>query len=166
MTTLTIGTAFGDRLQVTMLGRTAESIHVVLPSGLDTWVQPRSLKQHLAAEAAPIVSNNNNRVTEPGMYAVNGDIFRVQKSKTSDHLYAKRLTPIGGQRLTEDDHRVQWEFVYEQGAMRTLKSSDRMTDEQARAFGIRYGVCCVCGITLKDAKSVEAGIGPVCAKNV
>lgn len=40
-----------------------------------------------------------------------------------------------------------------------------MTDPagEARANGLRWGVCCVCNRTLTDADSVAAGIGPVCA---
>lgn len=40
-----------------------------------------------------------------------------------------------------------------------------MTDPagEARANGLKWGVCCVCNRTLTDAESVKAGIGPVCA---
>lgn len=34
----------------------------------------------------------------------------------------------------------------------------------AARFGSKTGVCGMCGIRLSDPKSVEAGIGPVCAK--
>lgn len=169
-TVITIDTAWSGRIPVTLLGRTDESIHVVLPSGLDAWVQPRSLKREdpamFTASVKKAPSVNLDPVTEPGMYRHGEDILKVQRSKSSDNLYAKRLVMITGQRLSEDAERVPWEFVYEQGAIRTLKASDRMTVEQARAFGIQYGVCCVCGAFLKDATSVENGIGPVCAKRV
>ena len=69
-----------------------------------------------------------------------------------DRLYAKKLVFSGG-----------WE--YEAGAIYRLKDSERMTLEQAKAFGTSTGLCCVCGIFLTDPKSVEQGIGPVCIKN-
>jgi hypothetical protein len=39
-----------------------------------------------------------------------------------------------------------------------------MTLDQAKAFGALYGACCNCGKTLTDERSIEAGIGPVCAR--
>jgi hypothetical protein len=107
-----------------------------------------------------------SRVSEPGMYRnAAGALFKVQESGTGN-LYAKALTPIGGARLTETDAVVRWEFTYAPGAMRELCAEDRLPLDDARAFGIRYGVCCVCGRTLKDAASVAAGIGPVCVTKV
>ena len=35
--------------------------------------------------------------------------------------------------------------------------------EAAVAYGRKTGICCCCGRTLTDARSVEAGIGPICA---
>jgi Family of unknown function (DUF6011) len=32
----------------------------------------------------------------------------------------------------------------------------------ARAYGIRTGVCCMCGLTLTNAESISYGIGPIC----
>lgn len=117
-----------------------------------------------AAAAVP----EADRVTEPGMYRdANGDLYKVQASRDDESkLYAKALTRIGGQRLTETDETVRFEFTYAPGAVYRLRASDRLSLDDAKAFGIRYGVCCVCGRTLKDASSVAAGIGPICAGNV
>lgn len=107
------------------------------------------------------------QVTEPGMYQRDGEVYKVQRARGSDRLYAKRLVVIGGRRLRDaDEARVNFEFEYDRGAVFRLEPGDRMSQEQARAFGIRYGVCCVCGITLKDAESVARGIGPVCGGRV
>jgi Family of unknown function (DUF6011) len=117
--------------------------------------------------AAPRSGRVAEPVTEPGMYqGADGIIYKVQRSKQDEtRLYAKKLTPIGGERLrAADDAVVQWEFVYAPGAVRDLRPEQRLTLEQAQQFGIRYGVCCVCGAFLKDATSVAQGIGPVCAK--
>lgn len=109
----------------------------------------------------------NVPVTEPGMYRdASETIFKVQRSKSSDRLYAKKLQPISGTRLTETDERVRWEFVYDSGAVYRLEPSQRLSLDEAKSFGIRFGVCCVCGAFLKDATSVEQGIGPVCGKRL
>ena len=169
---ITITTAFGKRMPVTVVERHERNgvnmARIVLPSGIDAWVKPTSLKREVLQDASPLASfvERKPTVTEAGMYSLNGVIFKVQESKTSGHLYAKRLVDISGNRLNEDDRIFHWEFQYDQGAIRSLTDADRMSVEEARAFGIQYGVCCVCGITLKDAKSVANGIGPVCEKRV
>jgi hypothetical protein len=104
----------------------------------------------------------------PGIYRNEaGEIFKVQASRdNSGKVYAKKLQPIGGRRLTELDEIVKWEFVYAMGAIRTLTAANRLTLEEAKQFGIKYGVCIVCGRLLSDATSVANGIGPVCATRV
>lgn len=85
-----------------------------------------------------------------GMYRTQaGDIYRVHQSRETGNLYAKVLTLDG--------------FEYEQGAIRKLSASDKMTLEMAKAFGVETGMCCVCGVMLTDERSVANGIGPVCA---
>lgn len=94
----------------------------------------------------------DDAVTDEGMYIDGLTIFKVRRSKSSGSLYAMRL--VGNK------------FVYEAGAIRALKSSQRMSLDQAKAYGVQTGTCCVCAAALSDPKSVAAGIGPVCAKRV
>lgn len=145
----------------------AERKTTVATDGLTKDAASRMITALLATPTPPRMHTmDDGTALTVGMYKTDaGDIFKVQKSQTGN-LYAKQLVPIGGRRLTDADTVVQFEFVYAPSAVRTLSSAQRMTLEQARAFGIRYGVCCVCGITLKDAKSVAAGIGPICARRV
>lgn len=98
------------------------------------------------------------QVTEIGLYrADDGTVYKVQAARQSGHLYAKRLVVI--------EH-GQASFEFEQGAIRKLRPEQRMTVEQAAAFGHQFGVCAVCGATLTDPVSVERGIGPICASRV
>lgn len=93
-------------------------------------------------------------VSQHGIYQTeDGAIYRVQPSRESGRFYAKKLVFSGG-----------WE--YEAGAIYRLKDEQRMTLEQAKAFGMATGLCCVCGRFLTDPASVAEGIGPVCAKKV
>ena len=50
--------------------------------------------------------------------------------------------------------------LLEDGDIRLL-SFDEMVE-----IGRKTGLCCICGRSLDDAKSIEAGIGPVCAKKL
>lgn len=132
---------------------------VTNPSMLSVKEASAAIDQLLKAPAPTFAG-----VTEVGMYRnPAGDIFKVQASKQTGNLYAKRLVAINGQRLSEEWSVVQWEFQYDAGAVRSLTPAMRLTLDEAKAFGIQFGVCCVCGATLKDATSVANGIGPVCA---
>lgn len=120
-----------------------------------------------ALKEAPLVPSPTLAALEPGMYQREGVIYRVQEAKQSGRLYAKRLVECGGDRLRDADEAVvHFEFEYANGAIYNLAPEHRMTTDEARAFGIRYGICCVCAAPLKDAESVALGIGPVCRKRV
>lgn len=95
---------------------------------------------------------NADAVTDVGMYMDGVTIFKVRRSKTTGALYAMRL--VGNK------------FMYESGSIRALKSSQRMSLDQAKAYGVQTGTCCVCAAVLTDPKSIASGIGPVCAKRV
>lgn len=91
---------------------------------------------------------------EAGIYRQGDTVFKVQRSQGSGRMYAKQLTVTEGKGT----------FTYTPGAVGRLTAADRMDLEAARQFGAVYGVCCQCGRTLTDEGSIEAGIGPVCAK--
>lgn len=38
-------------------------------------------------------------------------------------------------------------------------------DKAAKAYGMRTGVCCICGRELTNHASIDLGIGPICADN-
>lgn len=109
------------------------------------WAQERAERaEREAARKAAIT-------VEAGIYLFNGVVHKVQKAvHGSGNLYAKVLQDGA--------------FVYAPGAIRSLLPEHRMTLEQAKEYGQLYGVCCNCGATLTDEKSIEAGIGPVCAR--
>ena len=116
----------------------------------------RKLREELASLAAEhgIPEAEPQYVTETGMYRVDGRIYKVLPSRTSERHYAKEL--VGE---SEGGYR----FVYAPGAMRFIRAEHRMTDEQAREFGRTTGICCVCARLLTDPKSIADGIGPVCS---
>lgn len=96
-------------------------------------------------------AQTTNAPASPGMFqTADGAVYRVVLSK-AHKLYAKRLNTSGG-------------FEYAPGAIFKIAETDRMTLEQAKAFGRRFGVCIKCGAMLVDPASIAAGIGPVCAK--
>lgn len=99
-------------------------------------------------------------VTEPGIYRRDGEIYQVVKSK-NDRLYAKRLvfTYVSGQ-----VHKI--ELSYSQGMIFSIHAEDRLTVAEVQEIGKLTNHCMVCRKKLKVKKSIDAGIGPVCAKKV
>lgn len=48
--------------------------------------------------------------------------------------------------------------------LKKIQPANRLTLEQAIKRSVQTGVCCHCGRTLTQLKSVAGGIGPICAK--
>jgi hypothetical protein len=127
-----------------------------------------------AAPAAPAARRLN--LADVGVYVgtANADnVYRVRKAQTSDNVYAQAWAIIGGQRSTDAGTVQHGEYRYEDAAGnrysgRVAAALDsgklrRMTPAEAIAFAVRYSQCANCGAHLKDADSVDAGMGPVCA---
>lgn len=96
------------------------------------------------------------REVPEGMHEYKGEFFKVQRAVNgSGNLYAKVLVESGPNR---------WDFAYAPGAIRNLSETTVLPLEEAKKFGKLYGTCCVCARTLTDERSIEEGIGPVCAR--
>lgn len=133
-----------------------DTTNVPLPEDLSTIPRSDVDKVLSALKAAPYRSRATTSPDTPGvtegMYKrADGAIYKVQRSRESQRLYAKRLN---------QDTQT---FEYASGALRSLTPADRMTLDEAKAYGALYGTCCVCSRTLTDETSIENGIGPVCA---
>ena len=92
----------------------------------------------------------------PGYYAKGDTVYVVVISKSSGNPYAKKWTVEPG--VTK----ASWEYA--PGAVKTLAGMTPMTLDEAKKWGHMHGHCIKCGALLTDPKSVEAGIGPICAK--
>ena len=104
-------------------------------------------------------------IVEPGMYLLDdGTVYQVVLNKAETGSYAKVLVESSTKRITAAGELVDFRFEYAPGGVRRCKPECKMTLEQAKELSIRYGACIRCGTKLEAAKSVEAGIGPVCAK--
>lgn len=105
--------------------------------------------------ATPSAPQEPEKELEAGIYSRDGGVYKVYKTvHGSGRMCAKEL-------IFDELCHAEWE--YKGLATRFVHEEDRMTLEQAKEFGVIYGVCCVCGRTLTDEASIAAGIGPVCA---
>ncbi|XAO35593.1 hypothetical protein SEA_MORGANA_159 [Gordonia phage Morgana] len=107
-------------------------------------------KEYLTIVRATRRTTGTPDAPAPGFYLHNEQVYEVKLSK-ADRPYAKVLSETTGR------------FTYDKGAIYHLEGATPMTLAEAAAYGKRTGRCCVCGRTLTNPTSVEAGIGPVCS---
>lgn len=118
-----------------------------------TYIADMETELNAAIDAANDLADqfSNRKPEGPGIFKKGDQVYKVQVSRTSGNLYAKSFNGTA--------------FIYESGAIYALRETDRLTYEQAVAFGHETGICAMCGLELTDPESIEAGIGPVCEAN-
>lgn len=132
--------------------------------GVWNCVRADALRQRTQAPKLPGKVHNVKPIDQDGFYYLERDgevtIYKVQVAHHgSGNLYAKRLA------LPDvEAGETKGEWVYE-GRKPLYEPLEKLTLEKARELGHLYGVCMKCGATLTDERSIEAGIGPVCAKS-
>lgn len=129
------------------------------------------------ASTAPGGKSAMNKEAHPGYYTDGTRFYEVVQSKQGNK-YAKELTvqmpkceghadgPVMGETFYCDgtcNKKGKATWVYRPGVMKAFQTWLPVDAAQAAEFGKMFGACFVCGRTLTDPKSVEAGIGPVCA---
>ena len=169
MTTTTIGAsdkqiAFGRRLLAEMIGsehveQSMENVaalgHLRTTKTASAWIDSLlKAKKDLGAARAQRAADEHVFVTA-GYFAMEGTIYKVVPSRSTGRNYAMSLAAPGMKKGT---------WRYEKGAMYRLTESMRLSLEQAKEYGRTHKFCVACGALLTDPKSVEQGIGPVCAK--
>lgn len=110
-------------------------------------------EEQWAKERAPKAEQPVAAPAGEGWYKQGDDYYKVQIAiHGSKRPYAKVLR-VDGDTAT-------WEYA--PGMVNRLTEADRLTEEDARAFGRLYGICVVCGAPLTNEESIEYGIGPIC----
>lgn len=96
---------------------------------------------------------------EEGFYKQGNVYFKVQEARNgSGRRYAKILY------LPEvEGGKPHWEYA--PGVVMALSEEDRLTAEEAAAFGKLYGICIFCNRDLTDERSIYVGYGAKCAEN-
>lgn len=97
------------------------------------------------------ISQHEAPELEDGYYDAAGRTFKLLTS-LQGRKYAKVLNDQG-------------KWVYAPGAASIIATrGQKLSLDRAKELGKLYGRCIICGATLTDEKSIEAGIGPVCAR--
>jgi len=152
----------GERLYAPLGASAAERLE-----NLELHQENRTLDRYRAMELIELMKvaplDLEGSLLQPGAYRRNGEVFVVVLNRDKTNLYCKRIQEIGGRRLTEANTVVKFDYVYAPGVKSKLKPEHRLTWEEAKPLVVRYGMC-LFGHPLKDAKSVELGIGPVCRR--
>lgn len=84
-----------------------------------------------------------------------GTMLRVYYGQQSGKMLVKQLNQHAD---------GSWSYDYLGLAARFLGDAKRVTLEEAKEFGRMTETCCMCGLDLDVPESVEAGIGPKCAR--
>jgi len=78
------------------------------------------------------------------------EVSVIDNSNRYEHDVIKIKKPVG-------------RFKYVGLASKHVTLNWKLSLEEAKKWGVLYGVCCNCGRTLTKEESIQAGIGPICA---
>jgi hypothetical protein len=95
-------------------------------------------------------------------------IINDADAEHQEHIYIKvqRAYHGSGRLYAKMWNGESWEYLGRTREFWALSTATLLTLDEAQNFGHLYGVCCVCGRTLTDEVSIEAGIGPICADRI
>lgn len=156
--------AYIKSLMAQAFGENADEAFMAFQQSEPTSAQASKQIEALLASTPKIAKGIDTKTptaTVPnGIHYIDQRVYRIRESKSSGQQYAERLLTVAER--AENDGKP---WLYE-GRKPLYKASEAtlLTLEQAKVFGKGYGICAVCGALLEDPESVEAGIGPVCAK--
>lgn len=95
--------------------------------------------------------------TKEGYYHLDETVYHVVTSKAG-RPYAKKLVISNP---GSDKAKGRWEYA--PGAVYKLQEMTPLTVDVAVSYGKKFGACMICGRTLTNPVSIEAGIGPICS---
>lgn len=100
-----------------------------------------------------------------GVYKVDDRIYKVVHAvHGSGNAYAKVLVGRSTGEYDEDgNEKKAWSFEMASGAINKLKVEDALSQEEAKQFGILYGICIRCAADLTREESIHVGYGKTCA---
>jgi Family of unknown function (DUF6011) len=97
------------------------------------------------------------QITDVGAYLLGETIYSIRKGNESKKWQVWSYSD-------EQKKYVHDEPRKEREVLATVTDFNRLTLEQAIKYSAQTGICCHCGRTLTQLKSVAGGIGPICAK--
>lgn len=98
----------------------------------------------------------------PGYYVQqDGTMVLVVPNTNRTATYAKQLV-----NHPKFDGTAHWTWEYAPGVASRFAGLVPLSVEEAAKFGHLHGVCAICCHPLTDPKSVQRGLGPVCARKL
>ena len=104
-----------------------------------------------------------NQVKYPKFKAGDNYVFTLAQpnSKNPDHVYVKQGDKYLG-KISPDGEFFGYKLPEEH--IKNVQEIAKDPLEGAKAYGLRFGNCGMCGRGLTNHRSIDAGIGPVCAE--
>lgn len=121
-------------------------------------VESRRKTRELISQVIPRAPYRAAYDLEEGFYSLDSQIFKVQRNLEGTRKYAKVLELSD---VDDNGHTARWEYAA--GAISNLRPEMKLTESDAASFGKLYGICCICSARLTNEKSIDRGIGPICA---
>jgi hypothetical protein len=174
-----------------MLAEIEKTVTGQIASGELTTKQASGYIDYLLRQPRKPQPPRADEVTEPGLYERDGRVYKVQRTKDGQRMYAKVLVvtetvqdcegheSTGSEEYDGEDMgstvycdgtcrptKKKAKYEYAPGAFRVLDASAKIGLERANELSLQVGVCMVCGRTLTAKESVTRGIGPICAGRV
>ena len=92
-----------------------------------------------------------------GAYLLDETIYSIREGKQSGRLQVWSYN-AGAEKY------LRVNSVDEKEVLAKVEPTDKLTLENAIKYSAQTGICCHCGRTLTQLRSVAGGIGPICAK--
>jgi hypothetical protein len=135
-------------------GRFASEKQEAFAMKLIEWSKPRAQKPSIKLERIEsLVRDKNKRLVTPD--------FKVLMFQSGT---VGIVAPVfGGGTFGVIENGMLRDMRCTPAMIETLKDIEARGLEAVQEIGRATGVCCVCGRTLTNQSSIEAGIGPICA---
>lgn len=130
---------------------TADQLYTLQDEFLETMPTSWAANCITALSSKPLLEERPKKAKmEPGFYIHKGEVYKVVWNQAGTRMYARQLD------------KKTWRFEYRHGAINLLNPDERLTVEEASAYGHLTGRCGCCGRLLTNEESIERGIGPIC----
>lgn len=118
-------------------------------------------------KAAPKLTADAPVALEDGVYRWNGTFYKVYHTVHGANQQVAKILHLTEAGVDENGKQLwngEWEYLGKK-PLYTLKPEHKLSQDEAKQFGLVYGMCVNCTRDLTREESIHVGYGPTCAKN-
>ncbi len=117
--------------------------------------------------AAPKFTADAVATLEDGIYRYGDTFYKVYHTVHGANVQVAKVLHLTKAGVDDNGKQLwngEWEYLGKK-PLYSLKPEHKLTQEQAKQFGLVYGMCCNCTRDLTREESIYVGYGPTCAAN-